>query len=247
MKKILFGAALVCASFNSFATLVEMHTSQGEIKINLFDQQTPITVANFLSYVDDESYNNTVIHRSISDFIIQGGGFTYSDDFDAIETKSAITNEPVLSNVTRTIAMAKVSDDENSATSQWFFNMADNSANLDLQNGGFTVFGEITADSQETLDNIASLVHCSEVPVINITSDQCDDFSSAVTSVNLVTIYSISILDDDPDSSANLSPVENTLIDEQTTTDSSDSSSSGSLAWLFGALLLVLPRRNWLK
>ena len=66
---------------------------------------------------------------------------------DPITTKPAVINEPVYSNVKGTIAMAKQGGNENSATSQWFFNMSDNSQNLDLQNGGFTVFGQITAQS----------------------------------------------------------------------------------------------------
>ncbi|WP_410913861.1 peptidylprolyl isomerase, partial [Pseudomonas sp. SIMBA_068] len=61
-----------------------MQTSQGTIEINLFDQQTPKTVENFLSYVQDDSYNETVIHRSIDNFVIQGGGFTFSDTLDPI-------------------------------------------------------------------------------------------------------------------------------------------------------------------
>ncbi|XQF91351.1 peptidylprolyl isomerase (plasmid) [Pseudoalteromonas espejiana] len=65
-------------------------------------------------------------------------------------------NEPVLSNVKGTIAMAKLANDENSATSQWFFNMVDNSTTLDIQNGGFTVFGQITAQKQSNVDNISA-------------------------------------------------------------------------------------------
>ena len=65
MKKLLLGSLLASASFASTATIVEMQTSQGVIEINLFDQETPKTVENFLSYIDDEAYNQTVIHRSI--------------------------------------------------------------------------------------------------------------------------------------------------------------------------------------
>ncbi|ATC88708.1 peptidylprolyl isomerase [Pseudoalteromonas arctica] len=244
MKKFFLGSLLAAASFSSTATIVEMKTSQGIIVINLFDQDTPKTVENFLSYVDDESYNQTVIHRSLSDFVIQGGGFTFSDDFDPITTKPAIINEPVFSNVKGTIAMAKVDGDPNSATSQWFFNIVDNSvgsAQLDTQNGGFTVFGQITEASQATLDNIAALVHCGETPVVGITAEQCASTDVTISSANLVTIQNVAIMDDDPNSAAGLTVTENTLIDSDTSTDSS-SGSGGGLIWLLGAFLLAVPR-----
>lgn len=241
MKKLLLGSALAAASFTSTATIVEMNTSQGVIEINLFDQQTPKTVANFLSYVQDDSYNETVIHRSVSNFVIQGGGFTFSDSLDAITTKPAVENEPVFSNVKGTIAMAKLSGDANSATSQWFFNITDNSAALDTQNGGFTVFGQITAASQSTLDKIAALVHCGETPVVDITAEQCASTDVTISSANLVTIQNVAVMDDDPNSAAGLTVTENTLIDSGTSTDSS-SSSGGGLIWLLGAFLLAVPR-----
>ncbi|MBH0067047.1 peptidylprolyl isomerase [Pseudoalteromonas sp. NZS100] len=241
MKKLLLGSALAAASFTSTATIVEMNTSQGVIEINLFDQQTPKTVANFLSYVQDDSYNETVIHRSVSNFVIQGGGFTFSDSLDAITTKPAVENEPVFSNVKGTIAMAKLSGDANSATSQWFFNITDNSAALDTQNGGFTVFGQITAASQSTLDKIAALVHCGETPVVDITAEQCASTDVTISSANLVTIQNVAVMDDDPNSAAGLTVTENTLIDSDTSIDSS-SSSGGGLIWLLGAFLLAVPR-----
>ncbi|KDC55560.1 peptidylprolyl isomerase [Pseudoalteromonas sp. S3431] len=246
MKKLLLGSVLAAASFTSTATIVEMNTSQGVIEINLFDQQTPKTVENFLSYVQDDSYNETVIHRSVSNFVIQGGGFTFSDSLDAITTKPTVINEPVFSNVKGTIAMAKLSGDANSATSQWFFNITDNSAALDTQNGGFTVFGQITAASQSTLDKIAALVHCGETPVVDITAEQCSSNDVTISSANLVTIQSVTVMDDDPNSSAGLTVTANTLIDADTSTDSG-SSSGGGLIWLLGAFLLALPRLKHAK
>ncbi|MBQ4857657.1 peptidylprolyl isomerase [Pseudoalteromonas sp. MMG007] len=247
MKKLLLGSALAFASFTSTATIVEMNTSQGTIEINLFDQQTPKTVENFLSYVQDESYNETVIHRSVADFVIQGGGFTYSDSLDAIDTKPAVENEPVFSNVKGTIAMAKLSGDEDSATSQWFFNISDNSASLDTQNGGFTVFGQITAASQSTLDKIAALVHCGEIPLVGITEQQCSSSDVSISGANLVTIHSVVVMDDDPNSAAGLTVTTNTSIDSGDTSTDSDSSSGGSLAWLLGGVLLAFTRLKRFK
>lgn len=248
MKKYLIGSLLVCGSFTSHATIVEMQTSQGVIEINLFDEQAPNTVANFLSYIEDDAYNETVIHRSITDFVIQGGGFTFSDSLDPITTKPAVINEPVLSNVKGTIAMAKLANDENSATSQWFFNMVDNSTTLDIQNGGFTVFGQITAQSQATLDNISALVHCSDIPVVDITSDQCSSSDVTISSANLVTINSVVVLDDNPASSAGLNPTSNTLITQENASDDAISStSSGGVLGGFWLLIAFFVSVNRLK
>jgi len=179
---------------------------------------------------------------TITGIRIQGGGFTFSDEMDPITTKPAVINEPIYSNVKGTIAMAKQGGNENSATSQWFFNMSDNSQNLDLQNGGFTVFGQITAQSQETLDKIAALVHCSQVPLVGVTKEQCSDENVVISNQNLVSIQTVVVLDDDPNSAQNLTPKENTLIDNVEVTPPKTSDSSGSMAWLLGALLLVAPR-----
>lgn len=241
MKKCLIGSLLAFSCFTSQATIVEMQTSHGVIELNLFDQQAPNTVANFLSYIEDDAYNQTVIHRSVSDFVIQGGGFTFTDELVPITTKPAVVNEPVLSNVKGTIAMAKLANDENSATSQWFFNMVDNSEALDTQNGGFTVFGQITTQSQATLDNIAGLVHCGDIPLVDITSEQCSSSDVALSSANFVTINSVVVLDDDPLSSANLNPTANTLIsqDDSSAEAGSSSSSGGSMGVGFCLIALL--------
>lgn len=241
MKKCLIGSLLAFSCFTSQATIVEMQTSHGVIELNLFDQQAPNTVANFLSYIEDDAYNQTVIHRSVSDFVIQGGGFTFTDELVPITTKPTVVNEPVLSNVKGTIAMAKLANDENSATSQWFFNMVDNSEALDTQNGGFTVFGQITAQSQATLDSIAGLVHCGDIPLVDITSEQCSSSDVALSSANFVTINSVVVLDDDPLSSANLNPTANTLIsqDDSSAEAGSSSSSGGSMGVGFCLIALL--------
>ncbi len=115
------------------------------MEIDLFEEETPETVANFLNYVNDGDYANTFIHRSVAGFVIQGGGFTFIDgERQSVPTDPPVVNEPGISNLRGTIAMAKLSGDPNSATSQWFINLADNAENLDGQNGGFTVFGQVT-------------------------------------------------------------------------------------------------------
>ena len=136
----------------------------GVINIVLFDQTSggaPLTVQNFQNYVSAGSYTNSFIHRSIPNFIVQGGGFTYNDPtVTTIPTNAPVQNEfsSQRSNIRGTIAMAKLGSDPNSATDQWFFNLADNSSNLNNQNGGFTVFGQaLAANDLATIDAIAAI------------------------------------------------------------------------------------------
>ena len=114
---------------------------------------------NFIRYAESGAYSNEFFHRCIPKFVVQGGGYTVSNPQSQaafaltntahIQTFPPITNEfntgQRLSNTYGTIAMAKLPDDPNSATSEWFFNLGDNSTNLDNQNGGFTVFGRVVA------------------------------------------------------------------------------------------------------
>nr|WP_240142433.1 peptidylprolyl isomerase [Nitrosomonas oligotropha] len=134
----------------------------GQFCIELFETETPITTANFLNYIQNDAYKNGIFHRSSPRFVIQGGGFKIVDGVSgeslvAVNTFSPITNEFKISNTRGTVAMAKLGGNPNSATSQWFVNLADNSANLDHQNGGFTVFGRVIFDGMAVFDAIAKL------------------------------------------------------------------------------------------
>jgi peptidyl-prolyl cis-trans isomerase A (cyclophilin A) len=144
--------------------LTDTSLGGGVTNVLLFDQAgagAPATVTNFLNYVNDGDYVNSIIHRSVPGFVIQGGGFRFDDlEIEEIATDPPVVNEfnSQRSNTRGTIAMAKLGNDPNSATSEWFFNLADNSANLDNQNGGFTVFGEVLSDLElAPIDAIASL------------------------------------------------------------------------------------------
>jgi peptidyl-prolyl cis-trans isomerase A (cyclophilin A) len=144
------------------ATTVRLNTPLGAIDVVLYDTAAPRTVANFLAYVNGGSYRNSFIHRSVPGFVIQGGGYFWDDatgNVVAVPAKPPVANEfsASRSNKRGTIAMAKLGGDPNSATSQWYINLGDNSANLDNQNGGFTVFGEVTAGSMAVVDAIAAL------------------------------------------------------------------------------------------
>jgi len=151
-------AVSMLVAMPAFASSITLATPLGEIVIDLFEEETPETVANFLNYVRDGDFENSFIHRSVTGFIIQGGGFTWVDGaLVNVPTDPPVINEPGISNLRGTIAMAKRSGDPNSATSQWFINLADNAAILDDQNGGFTVFGEVTGDGMDVADAIAAL------------------------------------------------------------------------------------------
>lgn len=148
--------ALFLAVAGQAGTLATFHIAHlGDIQVELFDQEKPITTQNFLNYVRSGAYQNSFLHRCIPGFVVQGGGFVNQDPnsiqlfttYYSVQSLGPITNEfnvgPLLHNTFGTLAMAKISGDPNSATSEWFFNLADNSTNLDIANGGFTVFGQV--------------------------------------------------------------------------------------------------------
>ncbi len=132
-----------------------MRTNMGEIQLELFAEQAPKTVDNFIAYAESGFYNGTIFHRVISHFMIQGGGFTA--DMEKKATREPIANEADngLSNKRGTIAMARTSD-PNSATAQFFINVQDN-MNLDYsgQSGGagYAVFGRVTS-GMDVVDKI---------------------------------------------------------------------------------------------
>lgn len=142
-------------------------TTEGDFCIELFEFQTPISVNNFLGYIENESYVGSIFHRSVPRFILQGGGFEVIDNGNggvslvSLAKRDPIQNEFGISNTRSTVAMAKLGGDPNSATNQWFVNLVDNASNLDNQNGGFTVFGQIIYDGMATIDTITSL------PIVN--------------------------------------------------------------------------------
>ena len=163
--------ALAVSSLASYAgTYAQFRTVWGDIDLELFDDK-PITVRNFIRYVESGRFNNMFFHRcptnqltGVSDFVVQGGGFfVNSNGIDRIETFGEIPNEfgvgRRFSNTYGTIAMAKVGGDTNSANSQFFFNL-NNNAFLDAANadGFFTVFGRIVGpDSTNVLNSYRGL------------------------------------------------------------------------------------------
>ena len=209
---MLLGGAVVARADNG--PIVRFATPLGNIDVRLLPQDAPQTVANFLSYVSSGAYNGSFFHRAVDDTnltppfeIIQGGGYRYQNGgLQVIKAQPAIENEFLDSNVTGTLAMALVGNDPNSGTDQWFFNLSDNSQDLDPQL--FTVFGKVldsagmavanqilqepatdlnSAFGQSGTSCPASGIFC-DVPTINYTS-------GGLSPSNLVTVTSISEID----------------------------------------------------
>lgn len=149
---------VLCASYSSWAAIdiqpdtlypqVEFDTSLGKIVVELDRTRAPITVDNFLTYVVKGEYNNTIFHRIISDFVVQGGGL--NPQLEELPAGKPIVNESGngLSNSMGTIAMAR-DNDPHSATRQFYFNVADNTK-LDpsKRRWGYAVFGEVIEGKQ---------------------------------------------------------------------------------------------------
>ena len=193
------------------AVVVRYDTSLGNVDVRLFHTATPQSVTNFLSYVNTDSWDDTFIHRSIAGFIVQGGGFSLTPDIfntTNVASNAPVINEPVFSNLRGTLAYAKVGPPQgqpptqqtiNSATNQWFFNLSDNSANLDNQNGGFTAFGRVVGNGMSVVDSIAALQTISagspftDVPVndINTVVGQQNIFASDAVIINDVSVLNV--------------------------------------------------------
>lgn len=139
--------------------LVILHTTLGDIKLELYPEKAPETVKNFVSYVKNDHYKGTIFHRVINDFMIQGGGFN-----EAMEQK--VTAKPIkneanngLKNEIGSIAMARTQD-PHSATSQFFINVGDNSflnfSSETPQGWGYAVFGKVVA-GMDVVDKIKAV------------------------------------------------------------------------------------------
>jgi cyclophilin family peptidyl-prolyl cis-trans isomerase len=149
LPRLFLATAAFALAATAFAAnpQVELDTSAGVIKIELYPEAAPKTVANFLDYVKAKFYDGTQFHRVIDGFMIQGGGFT--PEFSQKPTRPPVpieaesSSKAGLLNVPGTVAMARTSD-PNSATSQFFINVNDNkSLNFAPGNPGYTVFGKV--------------------------------------------------------------------------------------------------------
>lgn len=139
--------------------MVKIHTNYGVITLTLFADKAPVTVANFLDYVKEGFYDNTIFHRVIDGFMIQGGGF--EPGMDQKESKATIQNEANngLANNLGTVAMARTNE-PHSATAQFFINVGDNSfLNFRSESGdgwGYCVFAEVS-EGMDVVDKIRAV------------------------------------------------------------------------------------------
>jgi peptidyl-prolyl cis-trans isomerase B (cyclophilin B) len=157
-------AVMLCATMQTSnsstqdeTTMVRLYTNKGNITLELYPEKAPVTVKNFLEYVNSGFYANTIFHRVIDNFMIQGGGF--EPGLKKKETREPIKNEASngLKNEAYTIAMARTSDPD-SATAQFFINVKDNNfLNYPGQDGwGYCVFGRVV-DGRDVVDAIRAV------------------------------------------------------------------------------------------
>ena len=170
--------------------VVAITTVLGPIELELFDAVAPLTVANFLGYADSNAYDQSFFHRSVPNFVVQGGGYKIAGGtLVAVATNPpTVLNEPALSNVRGAVAMAKLGGLPDSATTEWFINVVDNVA-LDTSNGGFTVFAEVISglavvDAINVLPRVNIGSPLTELPVTGWTG-------GTVTFANLVMLTDV--------------------------------------------------------
>lgn len=177
----LFCCPLLLLSATSFAKPVACFDSNvGAYCMELLDRQAPTTVNNFISYINSGAYTNGIFHRSVPGFVVQGGGYKLVTNasgttINAVATSAPVINEYKVSNTRGTVAMAKVGGNPDSATSQWFVNLGDNAANLNNQNGGFTVFARILYNGMNVFDAMAAL------QIVDLSNSFNADFSATPT------------------------------------------------------------------
>lgn len=164
--------------------IVVLKTNKGDITIELYPEKAPETVKNFLSYVNEGFYNHTIFHRIIDGFMIQGGGFT--KDMQQKPTHAPVKNEAAngLKNLNGTIAMARTSD-VNSATAQFFINVADNGF-LDYKNPnprefGYCVFGKVI-NGMDVVNQIKKAKTSTKGPFENVPVDTVEILEAKVQS-----------------------------------------------------------------
>ncbi len=137
--------------------IVKIQTSKGDIVITLDRKKAPVTVANFLKYVEDKFFDGTIFHRVIPDFMVQGGGM--NSDMSQKDTRPPIVNEASngLKNNRTTLAMARTNDPD-SATAQFFINLKNNDSlnHAGSANPGYAVFGKVT-EGMDIVDEIAAV------------------------------------------------------------------------------------------
>ena len=153
---VIIGGYYIMSNRNSENKKVQLETNKGNIVIELNEKAAPITVKNFLTYINDGHYDGTVFHRIIDGFMIQGGGFDEAGNEKETRAPIKLESKNGLDNDRGTIAMARTND-PNSATSQFFINSVDNDfLNYAPGNDGYAVFGKVV-EGMDVVDEIAKV------------------------------------------------------------------------------------------
>ena len=165
---LLVGLAACTGTLAAEAPKVKFSTTAGDFVVEVYPDKAPKTVENFLQYVRDKHYDGTIFHRVISGFMIQGGGFTKDMEQKATRTPIPLEARPDLKNERGTIAMARTAN-PNSATAQFFINVADNAnLNAPMPDGhGYAVFGKVVS-GMDVVDKIKSVPTGSRGPHQNV-------------------------------------------------------------------------------
>ena len=171
MRILALFAVFLTMHSTASAVVVRFTSNLGTFDVRMFDSATPLTVANILNYVNDGDFDDSIVHRVENRFIQQPDGSFVNDPFviqggdwelppggvlTQIPSDPAVQNEPGISNLRGTMALARVSGGINSGTNNWFVNTSDNQF-LDNIDQGFTVFGRVTHDGMDVVDAIANL------------------------------------------------------------------------------------------
>ena len=211
--------ATFCLTSDTLSQTVTFDTNFGDIVIDLFAEEAPISVENFLGYVTRGDYDDTIFHRSVTDFVVQGGGFQANTS--PLTVQPPIENEFGRSNLRGTIAFARVGGQVDSATSQFFFNLSDNS-DLDAVDEGFTVFGEVV----QGLDVVDAI---NDLQIVNASLA----INGAFGELPVRDTFSDNILDAEDFVILNTATVTTTAVPEPST-----------LALLSGCSIIALTRRR---
>ncbi|MFM9957878.1 MAG: peptidylprolyl isomerase [Phycisphaerales bacterium] len=201
------GGTMVFFTRSPATQVARVDTFAGIIDMDLLADRAPITVRNFLAYANAGDYDNSMFHRNAATngvpFVVQGGGFRATTGFPSIPTRPQIQNEFGVSNTRGTVAMAKLGGNPNSATNQFFYNLGNNAANLDNQNGGFTVFARVRdAAGLAVMDDLSEFSNFNassqngafdDLPVRNLTTVQTQ---GQARPEDVITINRISLLVD---------------------------------------------------
>jgi peptidyl-prolyl cis-trans isomerase A (cyclophilin A) len=165
----ILGATVIALANPSHATVVRFNSNAGSFDVRMYDTATPLSVTNILNYVNDGDFTDSIVHRAENSysqqpdgsfvsnpFVIQGGDWSFPEGgvLTQIPSNPSVMNEPGISNLRGTMALARQGGLVNSGTNNWFVNTGDNPG-LDMVDEGFTVFGRVVNDGMQVVDAIS--------------------------------------------------------------------------------------------